>query len=325
MGGGAAASGAGGGVGAALLGAGLGASLIGGGTRRPRAPVFPQLESAKKLQQQALARLTVLRSLSNASTKMAKRAFDTKSPNWPSLYEQSLGFQAAAQAGLGAARESRRNLKNATADAVSKGTQVGLLKGLRKALRLWHFLIGGLITGFIVGGVKRMMSPALQYIRNTGTTTGRYGRFSNAMEATPSALRNVNVQFGLMAIQLLNLDDAMQGFNRILVQTGSVMAWLGEQKWLKAILLSHPNVLGLRALNWALGKLPTGKGGVDLGGGGFSGRMAPAALEGSVETYRTIQGRMMDYAAQTARNTAETSATLQKIVDRAPLMGVVNP
>jgi hypothetical protein len=219
--------------------------------------------------------------------------------------------------------ETSKAINKAVDNATAKGTQVGLLKGLRKALRLWHFLIGGLITGFIVGGVKRMMSPALQYIRNTGTTTGRYGRFSNAMEATPSALRNVNVQFGLMAIQLLNLDDAMQGFNRILVQTGSVMAWLGEQKWLKAILLSHPNVLGLRALNWALGKLPTGKGGVDLGGGGFSGRMAPAALQGSVEAYRIIQGNLMNYAAATARNTKQTVDALNKIIERAPAMGVV--
>lgn len=210
-----------------------------------------------------------------------------------------------------------------TSAAVGKGTQVGLLSGLRKSLRLWHFLIGGLIIGTVVGGAKRMMGPALQYIRNTGTTTGRYGAFSNAAEATPSALRNVSVQFGLMAIELLDLDKALQGFNRVLVQTGSVMAWLGQQKWLKLLLQSSGNVAWLKLINQVLNKLPTGKGGVDLGKGGFSSRMAPAALQGSVQAYSILQGNLMNYAAATARNTKQTVDALNKIIERAPQMGVV--
>lgn len=215
--------------------------------------------------------------------------------------------------------------KKAAAKAVGEGTQLGLLQGLKKALCLWHFLIGGLIVGLVVGGAKRMMGPALQYIRNTGTTTGRYGAFSNAMEATPSALRNVSVQFGLMAIELFNLDEALQDFNRILVQMGSVLGWLGEQKWLMWFIKGNPNLVLSRLVNFALGKLPTGAGGVDLGAGGLSNRLSPAALQGSVQAYSILQGNLMNYALQTARNTKQTVDALNKIIERAPAMGVVNP
>lgn len=242
---------------------------------------------------------------------------------WKNTYEQATSMGMVYNRSIKVwVPETEKALKKATA----KATQVGLLQGLKKALRLWHFLIGGLIIGTVVGGAKRMMGPALQYIRATGTTTGRYGRFSNAMEATPAALRNVSVQFGLMAIQLLNLGEALQDFNRILVQLGSVLGWLGEQKWLMWFIKGNPNLVLTRLANWALGKLPTGAGGVNLGaGGGLTGQMAPAALQGSVQAYSILQGNLMNYALQTARNTKQTVDALNKIIERAPAMGVVNP
>jgi len=74
---------------------------------------------------------------------------------------------------------------------------------------------------------------------------------------------------------------------------------------------------------WVLGKMgikPSA--GVDLGGG-MSTRLPGAALEGSVEAYRIIQGTLMRYAAETARNTKETAGALKEIINRAPAMGVV--
>jgi hypothetical protein len=215
--------------------------------------------------------------------------------------------------------------KKAAAKAVGEGTQVGLLQGLKKALRLWHFLIGGLIVGLVVGGAKRMLGPALGYIRATGTTTGRYGRFSAEAYGANVALRNVSVQFGLMAIEVFRLDAVLSDFNRALVQLGSAFAWIGKNVGGLLSFLAKVTGLGLllKAINIILKALPTGAGGVNLGAGGLSSKMAPAALQGSVQAYSILQGNLLNYAAATARNTKQTVDALNKIIERAPQMGVV--
>jgi hypothetical protein len=333
-----------GGMGAAGIGAAGGAGGVGGAVLAGSAVIAQSVSGLNTQLDAAIASLNAWKQkVPGAPKEPTGEPFDAASFINPNFGKRGGGMRAGqgkgswqnqyervASMGLVYNRAIRvwvPAVEKATNTATAKGTQTGLLKGLRKALRLWHFLIGGLIVGAVVGGVKGALSPALQYIRNTGTTGGRYGAFAEHAGNTPSALRNVRVQFGLMAIQLLELDQVCREFNHILVQLGSAFEWLGKQSWLKRGIEAQK--YSLWNLPWtvlwrALQYVPGGTGGTDLGSGnrmGFGG----GALEGSVEAYRTIQGRMMDYAAQTARNTAEMSAAMQKILDRGPAMGVVNP
>jgi len=105
------------------------------------------------------------------------------------------------------------------------------------------------------------------------------------------------------------------------------MAWLGQNEWIGKIVRwsneLNPVMAPTNMFFKLLKLLPTGEGGVDLGSGLPGGRMAGAMLQGSVEAYRTIQQTMMNYAAQTAKNTKDTAEAMKKILERAPQMGVV--
>jgi hypothetical protein len=103
-----------------------------------------------------------------------------------------------------------------------------------------------------------------------------------------------------------------------LVAIGAYMNILRGQKWNAG---GNKQVLG-NAMEWIMSLIPEGKGGIS-GRSGMSSKMSGAMLEGSVEAYRTIQGTMMRYAAETAKNTRETTGVLRRILERAPEMGVV--
>lgn len=321
----AAIGGGGGGAVAGLLGGAAAASLLGG---RGAPKLLPEATALQTDYRRSLNQLTILRGLAGASRKIAMAAFDAKKLNWQDRWTEMMGFQAAAQAAAGVAHEYRRKLGGAVNAGVEQGTTKGFLASLKSNFRLfknfWTLIIGTLILGTIQKSIQAMQ-PALRYIRATGTTTGRYGAFSQEARESASAVANVKVQFGLMTIQLLKLDEQLRGFNRLMVQLGSVMAWLGESEWMSR-LVRLAQIIPL-APTYLAGQLmqllPTGSGGVDLGNGLPGSRMAGAMLQGSVEAYRTIQQTMMNYAAQTARNTKDTADAVKKILERAPQMGVV--
>jgi hypothetical protein len=105
-----------------------------------------------------------------------------------------------------------------------------------------------------------------------------------------------------------------------LISVGAMMNKFGGKGFLEGGLIKTL----IKGIETMASLLPEPKAGVDLGGGGgLSSRMGGAALEGSVEAYRTIQGTLMRYAAETAKNTKEAAGALKQILNRAPAMGVV--
>ena len=201
------------------------------------------------------------------------------------------------------------------------------MSGLKMAAKkFWPLLIVLLAYEFI----KHVMVPAIKaatgYIRKSGAG-GMFGEYGRRASETPVLLKNVAVQFGLMWIEMLNLLPVLEDFNAILIRMASLANYAREQKWLgtaaRTSMSLNPYVMWFKGLNWLIQKLPLGTGGAELGTGGRSPKLAGAMLEGSVEAYSTIRGTMQRYAADTARNTRETSETLKKILARGPEMGVV--
>jgi hypothetical protein len=232
---------------------------------------------------------------------------------------------AASKAAGGATATAAAAAGGAAATAAAATSSRGILASLRSFRSIWHLIIGVLIVGTIMEAVKSLL-PALDYIRKV-RPQGRYGVFGEQADIMQATLRNVGVQWGLMIIQLLELDKVLAAFNDRLVQLGSLFGWIGENKgiaWLiKTLISANPNMQMLKFLNWIASQLPQGNGGIDLGAGGPGARLGGAALEGSVEAYRTIQGTLMRYAAETAKNTKEAAGALKQILNRAPAMGVV--
>jgi len=104
-----------------------------------------------------------------------------------------------------------------------------------------------------------------------------------------------------------------------LVAIGSIINKIRGQAFFAG---GNKQVLG-NALEWIMSFIPEGAGGIAGAGAGMSTKMGGAMLEGSVEAYRTIQGTMMRYAAETAKNTRETTGVLREILNRGADMGVV--
>ena len=228
----------------------------------------------------------------------------------------------AAAAGIKAATRSG----NWWATLGASFAQGNITRGIAMAAkRFWPLLIVLLAWEFI----KHVMIPAIKaavgYIKRSGAG-GTLGEFGKRAGETPVLLKNVAVQFGLMWIELLNLLPVLEDFNAILIRVASLVNYVREQKWLSAAsrmsMSLNPYVMWFKGLNWLIQKIPLGSGGADLGAG-RSPKLAGAYLEGSVEAYSNIRGTMQRYAADTARNTKETSDTLKKILARAPEMGVV--
>lgn len=230
-----------------------------------------------------------------------------------------------ASSAAGATATAAAAAGGAAAAAAAAKKSGGILASLRSFRSIWHLIIGVLIVGTIMQVVKTLL-PALDYIRKV-RPQGKFGVFGEQADIMQATARNVSVQWGLMIIQLLELDKVLAAFNDRLIQLGSLFGWLGENKGIaflvKTLLSANPNIQMLKFLNWAASKLPQGNGGIDLGAGGPSARLGGAALEGSVEAYRIIQGTLARYAAETAKNTKEAAGALKQILNRAPAMGVV--
>ena len=206
-----------------------------------------------------------------------------------------------------------------------------MMRGIKMAAKkFWPLLIVLLAYEFI----KHVMVPAIKaatgYIRRSGAT-GYYGEYGRRISETPVLLKNVQVQFGLMAITLLDLLPIMESLNAGLMRLGTVFGWMAKHPAMIKSQLAGMGAIGaylvalpyvMKFVAWATKWLPD-TGGQDLGTGGRSPKLAGAMLEGSVEAYSTIRGTMQRYAADTARNTRETSETLKKILARGPEMGVV--
>jgi len=220
-------------------------------------------------------------------------------------------------------------LEAATAAAVGGGASKGFLSSLRSFRSIWHLIIGVLIIGTFKEAVK-MLIPAFEYIRRSGAG-GKFGEAGQEWSMLSATLENVKVQFGLMAISALNIGSCLENLNRGLARLGTILGFLAEHPLLTRMQIGGMGGLGalasiasvyLKIVDWLAQKIPT-KGGIDLGGGGLSSRMGGAALEGSVEAYRIIQGTLMRYAAETAKNTKASAEALKQILNRAPAMGVV--
>jgi len=197
-----------------------------------------------------------------------------------------------------------------------------------------------------LGDVLRSLQPVLLRIVNLfmwfrESPKAQFAALLVALAAIAVALAAIVTAAGLavaalVALAGVSLAGAAIAFlavlGVILFTVEAIVATLLTLGWLKNILSGKmpfaggpiaTMVEGLKLvgkfLNWVL---PKPKAGVDLGGG-LSSRMGGAALEGSVEAYRTIQGTLMRYAAETARNTKEAAGALKEILNRAPAMGVV--
>jgi hypothetical protein len=134
-----------------------------------------------------------------------------------SMWEKRLG--ASMISGIYAGTTYAKRALSGVADAFGLGLgnawEKGAIRGIRATRRLWTFLIGALVIGTIQK-VIQAFQPALRYIRATGAG-GRYGEFSGQAFQTSAALKNVAVQFGLMEINVLKLNEALSGFNRVLI------------------------------------------------------------------------------------------------------------
>lgn len=262
----------------------------------------------------------------------------------PSLQMKQIAAAAGFSPSRGAAKTVAAELKAATESAskTAKGVagaggwwaalgasfaRGGIMRGIAMAARrFWPLLIVLVAWEF----VKHVMIPAIRsaigYIRASGAK-GAFGEVGRQASYVPVLLRNVAVQFGLMWIEMLNLLPVLEDFNAILIRMASLANFAREQKWLgtaaRVSMGLNPYVAWFKGINWLVQKLPLGGGGADLGSAGRSPKLAGAYLEGSVEAYSAIRGSMQRYAADTARNTKETSETLKKILARAPEMGVV--
>jgi len=207
--------------------------------------------------------------------------------------------------------------------AMSRGNITGVL--LRFGRMFWPLLIVAL--GYMI--FSKLVLPAVKtafgYIRKSGVTGGQFGEFGQQASMTPVLLKNVEVQFGLMCIQLMDLGSILENLNLILMRVSGTFAWLGESKILKFLTGTSAAIINPQAwkfLELLSRFLPGTPGGKDLGTGS-TGRLGGAFLEGSVEAYRTIQGTITMYAAQTARNTKAISDDMKKVLQRGQDMGVV--
>jgi len=225
------------------------------------------------------------------------------------------------------ARAAAPAVTKATAAAVKNGSIKGFVSSASYMRGVWGLVITGIIVGAFRTAIAAM-APSLSYIRTTGTQEGRYGDFSTNLSQIEVLLKNVGIQFGLMVIDLYELDKAMSDIIPVLVQIANLFEWMGKQEWIKTIIkLNELSQVNFQIAKWGLGFFAKGAnegtGGVDLGQGMAMSKLAGAAMEGSVAAYRTIQGTMMKYASETAKNTKEAAGALKKILDRAPEMGVV--
>ena len=220
---------------------------------------------------------------------------------------------------------------------LSKATAAGTAQGFMSSVGIFRSLWGLVITAMIVSTVKTMiaaMMPAIKYIRATGTTTGEYGQFSKQMTEFGAVWENLKVQFGLMVISVGDLVSTVGEIIPLMIKLSELFSYIADNEIFKMVaktmltpVMFNPWLL--KAWNWATDKM-----GVGNGWGGKElpkklddnlpgAKVAGAAMEGSVEAYRTIQGTMMRYAAETAKNTKVAADALQKIMQRAPEMGVV--
>lgn len=210
--------------------------------------------------------------------------------------------------------------------ALSKGNIMGMLLKFGKVF--WPLLIVALVAALFAKVVYPAVKAAFGYIRNVGAR-GKYGEFGQEAASTPTLLKNAQVQFGLMAITLLNLNSVLVNVNLGLMRLGTVFSFIADHplgfkmammaSGIGAFIVAVPYILDL--LEFVTRWIPT-TGGKDLGAG-RSGKLGGAMLEGSVEAYSTIQGTMQRYAAQTAKNTKESSDALKRILARGGDMGVV--
>lgn len=234
-------------------------------------------------------------------------------------------------AGLGKAFSGLGGTVKKVAGLAGLGRIAGLVGSLGKA-----GIIGAIIAAIALAiyiSVKvyvKALKAALTYIRNSGVGTegkfGNFGRFAETLDEFSAAWANVWAQIGLAIIQIFELERILPPLTNMLIMFASALSWLSDQKWFKFMMqraagpLADPNLW--KAMGWLMDKMPKGEGGKDLGRR-MSANMAPAALEGSVAAYSMIRGTMIRYAAETARNTKVAADALQKIMQRAPELGVV--
>jgi hypothetical protein len=226
----------------------------------------------------------------------------------------------AAGAGLGStARGLGRGLRGSVARGVGVGGmgRGGLMqRGLRAAglgsigrlAGMARFGVVGAILAALLASIwafVKSLKAAVAYIRQSIVNDKVFRPFVNQLDEFGRMWTNLWRQTGLMLITVLPLTEALAAFTNVLKIWGTVIA--GITPFLKTMASLNFNFTVLRFIADLYSKLPGGSGGISLPMGS---KMAPGALEGSVEAYRSIYGGA-DYLAKIAENTFDMKQALR--------------
>jgi hypothetical protein len=221
----------------------------------------------------------------------------------------------AARAAAGGAKGAAGGLGSAAAGAGFAGLFQRMLKfaGLgkfSKMVGMARFGVVGAILAALLASIwafVKSLKAAVAYIRQSIVNDKVFRPFVNQLDEFGRMWTNLWRQTGLMLITVLPLTEALAAFTNVLKIWGTIIA--GITPFLKTMASLNFNFTVLRFIADLYSKLPGGSGGISLPMGS---KMAPGALEGSVEAYRSIYGGA-DYLAKIADNTFDTKQALRNL------------
>jgi hypothetical protein len=179
-----------------------------------------------------------------------------------------------------------------------------------KLVGMARFGVVGAILAALLASIwafVKSLKAAVAYIRQSIVNDKVFRPFVNQLDEFGRMWTNLWRQTGLMLITVLPLTEALAAFTNHLKIWGTVIA--GITPFLKTMASLNFNFTVLRFIADLYSKLPGGSGGISLPMGS---KMAPGALEGSVEAYRSIYGGA-DYLAKIADNTFDTKQALRNL------------
>lgn len=194
---------------------------------------------------------------------------------------------------------------------MQKGLKLAGLGKLGKLAGVARFGIIGAILAALLASIwafVKSLKAAVAYIRQSIVNDKVFRPFVNQLDRFGQMWTNLWRQTGLMLITVLPLTEALAAFTNVLKIWGTIIA--GITPFLKTMASLNFNFTVLRFIANLYSKIPGGSGGISLPMGP---KMAPGALEGSVEAYRSIYGGA-DYLAKIADNTFDMKQTLRKFV-----------
>jgi hypothetical protein len=240
---------------------------------------------------------------------------NVESLKWQRKGMSSIGYIAGERA-LGSPIQNllarvganNKNLLSGTGRGAGKMTGLfgrGLqMTGLGGAARLLGLTARGGVIGAVLAAivvsvwtfVKGLRAAADAIRRSTLGPESPYKKVVSDMDELSASWNNLWIQIGLMTMKISPLIPAISAMGKGFRILGSSLEAM------------TPFMEGMKKLNpiywgtWLMDKiLPETAGGIDLP---TAGGMAPGAVEGSVEAYRSIYGSL-SYEKQTAQNTAE--------------------